>query len=338
MGAADIIPGVSGGTVALILGIYERLVTAVSHVDLQLVESLRGRRFTAAAKHLDLRFLLALGCGIAVGVVGLASIMNRLLTTEATRGYTLAAFFGLIFASSILVARMVNVRTLGEAVIPVLLALCGGLFAFWLTGLRGLTAGEPSLLYYFLSGGIAICAMILPGISGAFLMLLLGVYVPISGILDRLKDFALSASDVATLACFGTGCVIGLLVFSKFLRWLLVRHEPPTMALLAGFMIGSLRKIWPFQRDATAENLDRVGLSSEEIETLREHSERIAELPAKHRWFESIPPSELAFDQAFFFTVLIALAAAGFVLLLDWLTKTHEQVEPLEPADHEPQA
>ncbi|MCA9189498.1 MAG: DUF368 domain-containing protein, partial [Planctomycetales bacterium] len=135
MGGADVIPGVSGGTVALIVGIYERLITAISHIDIQLLRMLRRGELRAAAEHLDLRFLIALGLGIASGIVALGSIMEKLLTGPQTRGYTLAAFFGMILGSTWIVYQMLDVRTSRRRWEAVLMALLGGAFAYWLTGL-----------------------------------------------------------------------------------------------------------------------------------------------------------------------------------------------------------
>jgi putative membrane protein len=250
MGGADIIPGVSGGTVALILGIYERLVTAISRFDLELLRHLRHGQFREAARHVDLRFVLALGCGIATGIVGLASLMNYLITTPATRPYTLAAFFGMILASGVLVGKLVGRWNLAR----VCFCIAGGAIAFWITGLTPTASSNPPAAYVFLCGMIGICAMILPGISGAFILLLLGMYVYVTDALKALKGIhtgEFTTDHLLTIVIFSAGCAVGLLSFSKILRWLLSRHGAQTMAVLCGFMLGSLRKIWPFQRDVT---------------------------------------------------------------------------------------
>lgn len=239
MGAADIVPGVSGGTMALILGIYERLVAAISHVDLELLGHVRSRRFVDAAEHADLRFLAALLAGIGTGVVSLASLMHYLLEHE--RAATYGLFFGLILASSWLVARMVE----RWSPVEVGAVVGGAFFAFWLVGLVPVVA-EPTALYVFGSGAIAICAMILPGISGAFILLLLGMYYHVTGLLKGLAAGAITGEALSTVALFGAGCVTGILVFSRVLRFLLDRFHSVTMAVLCGFMFGSLRKIWPF--------------------------------------------------------------------------------------------
>ena len=219
MGSADIIPGVSGGTVALILGIYQRLITAISRFDLTFLRYLRGFEFFAAARHVDLRFLVFLGAGILTGVVGLASTMHWLLENHLER--TLAAFFGMILASSFLVGRMVerwNTVMIGSLVV-------GGAFAYWLVGLPFLENPPDSLLYLFLCGAIAICAMILPGISGAFILLILGKYYHVTGVLRSFVSLDVTADGITTVVVFAAGAVTGLLSFSRLLRFLLERYH-----------------------------------------------------------------------------------------------------------------
>ncbi|TWT78520.1 hypothetical protein Pla123a_13130 [Posidoniimonas polymericola] len=244
MGAADIVPGVSGGTVALVLGIYQRLVTAVSHVDATLLGMVARREWGAAARRLDLRFLVALAVGILTGAAGLAGLMHTLLEdhTEAT----FAAFFGLILASGLLVGKMCRPSTSGQLWRCVLLGAAGVGVAYLLVSQAGIS-NRPGLGYTFLCGCIGICAMILPGVSGSYLLLLLDKYHEITGIIKNLVHLDVTASDLATLMVFALGCLVGLLAFSKLLKWVLVRHYTATMAVLCGFMIGSLYKVWPFQ-------------------------------------------------------------------------------------------
>jgi putative membrane protein len=291
MGGADIIPGVSGGTVALVLGIYRRLVTALSRFDLGFVRLVRGGRIAEAARHVDLRFLVGLGCGILLGIVSLASLMHHLLTDERLRPLTLAAFFGLILASGVLVGRRVERWSPAAAA----LAVAGTALAYWITGLQSAVI-EPSYPYVFFCGAVAICAMILPGISGAYILLLLGMYLHVTGMIKELPRGEMSADSLATIAVFCTGCALGLLSFSKLLRWLLARHTSPTMAVLGGFMIGSLRKIWPFKQDVTPE---------------------IAELKLKR--FVNVWPDAL--EAPVVAAVVIAVVAAGLVFLLDYLSR-----------------
>ncbi|MCH7989828.1 MAG: DUF368 domain-containing protein [Planctomycetes bacterium] len=300
MGGADIIPGVSGGTVALILRIYERLVSAISRFNLTLVTHLRHGNWSAAAAHVDFRFLISLGCGIAVGVGGLASVMHYLL--EHQRQPTYAAFFGLILASIVLVARMIrrwDVLSVGGL-------LLGAGFAYWLVGQL---PGKPpeGNAYLFMCGMIAICAMILPGISGAFILVILGKYHDMTGLLKGFLHGNITLETTTTLIVFLTGCVVGLLSFSKLLNWMLDRHKSLTMAVLCGFMIGSLRKIWPFKHDLTPE---------------------ITEI--KRKLFENVLPD--SFNGDVWLALGLAVAAIAFVFALDWLTSGHEQ-EPLPHHD-----
>lgn len=318
MGGADIIPGVSGGTVALILGIYERLVTALSHFDLTLLDHLRHRRFGDAMAHLDLRFLVLLGSGILLGVGGLAKLMNYLLLEHPVPTWSL--FFGLIFASAILVARMIG----RFDVLNLVLGIAGTIFAFWLVGLVP-REGPPGFGYLFLCGMVAICAMILPGISGAYILLIMGKYEYVT---HSIGDFVhgvvllprgkfaeagelITPTVFFTLVVFGIGCVVGLLSFSKLLRWLLARHEPQTMAVLCGFMFGSLRKIWPFKKDLTPS-----------VEDLKEKI-----------YVNTMPDS---FNSEVMLSIALALLAVAFVLGLDWIVRGHERISPLEAEDHEP--
>lgn len=248
MGAADIVPGVSGGTVALILGVYERLLGALSKVDSRFVRQVLSGRFAEAWHHIDGTFLTCLAVGVLVGAKGLAGLMTYLLTEQPI--YTNAVFFGLILASGVLVARMARPSGPGGVASCVVLGLVAAGFAVWLMS-QGRLAPLVGLPYTFFCGAIAICAMILPGISGAYLLLILGKYQAISEILHRLPG--LTAGELATLGVFAVGCLAGLLTFSRLLKWLLERYWTPTMAVLSGFMIGSLYRIWPFQVDTTPE-------------------------------------------------------------------------------------
>jgi len=285
MGGADIIPGVSGGTVALILGIYPRLVTAISHFDLTFLGHLRKRKWGQAAEHVDLRFLVALGTGILLAVATLATLMNYLLENQLQ--LTLAVFFGLILASSLLVARMIEQRD----VLNFVLVAAGGALAYWLVA-QPFMGGYSGRGYIFLCGMVAICAMILPGISGAFILLVMGKYDHILGVIRDLVHGQVTASHLLTLTVFAAGCCVGLLGFSKLLRWLLAHYRFRTLAVLCGFMIGSLRKIWPFK-------------AGQHIDLRHEQAE--------NAW----PP---VWDLQVTWVILLALAAVAFVFTIEWLS------------------
>lgn len=250
MGSADIIPGVSGGTVALIVGIYGRLVTAISHLDLATLDLVRRGKINDAIARVDLRFLIALALGIVTAILSLSSLIMMLLVEH--RQHTYAAFFGMILGSSLLVARLVPRWTAGR--IAALLAAAIAAFVF--VGLPQLqNPPQFSPIYLFFCGFFAICAMILPGVSGSFLLLILGAYTQALELLHRLKGMLkgelISANDFFCLAAFCIGMASGLIGFSKVLRWLLARHESMTLAALTGFMLGSLRRLWPYQLDLT---------------------------------------------------------------------------------------
>lgn len=241
MGAADTVPGVSGGTVALVLGHYQRLINAISCVDHHLVSMVLSRQWSKAYQYVDARFLIALGVGIATGIVTLAGLMHWLLDHHMPQ--TFAVFFGLILASVLIVRRYIDRWTPGCYV-----ACAIGVAVALAIGQMAPSDGGDSLPYLFLSGSVAICAMILPGISGAFVLLLFGVYHPVTGMIkDMVKGININVTSILQLGVFAVGCLFGLLAFSRVLRWLLQHHKGATMATLIGLMLGSVRKLWPLQ-------------------------------------------------------------------------------------------
>ncbi len=301
MGGADIVPGVSGGTVALILGIYERLVTSISHFDWLLLKLIRRRSWQRAVRYTNLPFLIPLGLGILIGFVIMTTLMNGLLSDAWTRSLTLAMFFGLIFASGIVVALMIDLTTRRDRIRSLILGILGGLFALWVAGLTGSNSTHPNLIYLFFCGAIAICAMILPGISGAMILLVLGVYMHLTEIPRNMlhgQDIGLGAVQVGVFAC---GCAVGLITFSKLLRWLLARYHGPTIAVLCGFMFGSLRKLWPFQEDLTPW-IEKV----------------------KYKSFRAVMPT--TFDRHVVEVLCVVIGAAAIVLLLEGLLR-HRRVD-----------
>lgn len=236
MGAADVVPGVSGGTMAFILGIYDELLNAIHAVNLEFIRRLLTLRWREAFAHFPWRFLLALGLGIGAAIFSLARGLRWML--EHHPSLVWAFFFGLVLASVIVVRKRVR-RWTPMALALAALATVG---AYVLVGLTP-TQTPDTPWFLFLSGAVAICAMILPGISGAFILVLLGKY---QYVLDAVVHF-----DVLTLALVAAGCVVGLLSFVRLLRWLLQHYHDPTVAVLAGFMLGSLRKVWPWKETLT---------------------------------------------------------------------------------------
>ncbi|WP_158261246.1 MULTISPECIES: DUF368 domain-containing protein [Pirellulaceae] len=255
MGAADAVPGISGGTVALVLGIYRRLVDAVSQVNVEAFRLLMKRQWRTLAERFDFWFLLVLLCGIACGLLTFVVVLHELIGEAdhpaSTRPFVYAVFFGAIVASGFLVAKMVRAVSTGHLILCTLGSVGGAAFAWWLTGLPALEAFDsaPNPIVSFLLGSIAICAMILPGISGSYLLLVFGAYHYFSGVPKALAKGEIVLGDLFAFACFALGCLVGLLSFSKVLKWLLHQHEALTLSIMGGFMIGALRKLWPWQGD-----------------------------------------------------------------------------------------
>lgn len=301
MGAADIVPGVSGGTVALILGIYERLVTAISHLDFTMLDHVRHRRLRKAVEHSDLQFLITLAVGVASGFLVMTMLMSRLLGSPDSRSMTFAAFFGLILGSAIMVSQMIRTTSRKQTVTCIVLGIVGAGFAFWLTTLNS-SSQEPSYGYIFLCASVAICAMILPGISGAMILLILGVYEHLAAIPHKLLHGEEVSQGIITIAVFMTGAGLSLILFSRLLRWLLSRFHSATMAVLCGFMVGALPKIWPFQRDVTPDQLD-----------------------FKLKQFELMWPE--SFNGTVLIAIGIAISAAAIVLVVERYARTDPQAK-----------
>jgi putative membrane protein len=231
MGTADPIPGVSGGTMAFILGIYEDLLRGIKSFDLYFFKMLLQFKFKAALDHVPWRFLLTLGLGIGTAFILLANIIAWLWENEQI--YLLAFFFGLVLASIIAIGARITWSAVTAGTL-----LAGTVIAFMIVNLIPLDMPHDPITL-FLSGMVAICAMILPGISGSFILLILGQY---DFVINAVKDV-----DILTLLPVAIGSAAGLLGFARFLSWLLNRYEQATIATLVGFMIGSLYKIWPWK-------------------------------------------------------------------------------------------
>jgi putative membrane protein len=251
MGIADLIPGVSGGTMAFILGIYEQLLSAIKSFNLGLLRLLSQFKFKEAFAQIPWSFLIPLGLGLGVAIVSMARTMQYLLENQPI--YLFAFFFGLIVASIIAVGIRVRWNP------PTVLALViGTIAAYVIVGLVPLNMPNDPLTL-FLSSTVAIMAMILPGISGSFILLILGQYAYVLN--------AVSNLDIITLIPVALGAAVGLLGFARVLSWLLEHYHGVTVAVLVGFLIGSLRKIWPW-KEVLETGLDRYG---EEI-ALRERN------------------------------------------------------------------
>ena len=232
MGTADVVPGVSGGTIAFVSGIYEELIESIKRVDMTALRLLGRLRFKELWRHLNGSFLLPVLLGIATAIFSLARLMTYLLVHHPIGVWSF--FFGLIVASALLVAREVG-RWDWRSVVAL---LTGAAVAWWITAPTPVATPE-TWWFVMLSGAIAICAMILPGISGAFILLLLGKY---QFILQSVSEL-----NVPVLLCFLAGAAAGIVSFSHLLSWLLKHWHDVTVATLMGFMIGSLNKVWPWK-------------------------------------------------------------------------------------------
>jgi putative membrane protein len=232
MGAADVVPGVSGGTIAFITGIYQELIDSIKSVNLTTIKLFFTGKFKQFWAEVNGNFLLALVIGIGISVLSLAKGLEYLLDHHPILIWSF--FFGLIVASAIYVAKDISVWKAGTF----LSLAAGAIIAYFITVLNPGEA-HTSFGFVFLSGSIAICAMILPGISGSFILVLLGMYKFILG--------AVSSLNLPVIFTFLAGAAIGIVLFSNLLSWLLKRYYDLTIALLAGFMIGSLNKVWPWK-------------------------------------------------------------------------------------------
>ncbi|MCK4922778.1 MAG: DUF368 domain-containing protein [Bacteroidales bacterium] len=278
MGASDVVPGVSGGTIAFITGIYEELIHSIKSVNGEALKLILKFKFIDFWKKINGNFLLAVFSGILISIFSLAHLIEHLLTNHPV--YIWSFFFGLIVASVIYIIKDIKKWNLSI----VLSLIVGFVLAFWITTITPAETSTSSW-FIFLSGSIAICAMILPGISGSFILVLLGKY---QYILSAVTEFKISV-----IAIFAAGAVVGLISFSNLLSWLLKKFRFQTIALLAGFMGGSLNKIWPWK------------------ETLESFTDRHGELqPLIQR---NILPSDTSLNSDFYPAILIAVA--GFLII-----------------------
>ena len=282
MGAADVVPGVSGGTIALITGIYEELIFSIKSINLKALKLLLSGRPAAFWKAINGSFLLSVLLGIAISIFSLAKGLTFLLHHYPILVWSF--FFGLIVASAIYVARTIKAWNAGA----VIAGIAGIVIAYFITVISPAEA-NTTWFYIFFSGMIAICAMILPGISGSFILVLLGMYQFILGAVVDL--------NIPVLLVFVAGAAIGIIGFSNVLSWLLKKFHTLTIALLAGFMVGSLNKIWPW-KEVTESFIDRHG----EVRPLAEKNI----LPAT---YENLTGNESLLWGAILFLVV------GFVLI-----------------------
>jgi putative membrane protein len=274
-----VVPGVSGGTIAFISGIYEELLKTINSFNLEAIRILRKDGVAAAWKAINGNFIFSLLLGIGMSIVFLAKLIKWLLENEPVLLWSF--FFGLVLASIIYIARQIKKWN----VITIIMLIIGGVFAYYITILPPMSNSISSGWFMFFAGALAICAMILPGISGSFILLLLGAYKPV---LDALHD-----KDFKTLFFLVTGAIIGLLSFSRLLKWLFDKYHNVTLAVLTGFVAGSLNKIWPWKKVLESEMING------KLKILRE---------------ESISP--FSYDGNSQLTYAIVLAIIGFLVIV----------------------
>lgn len=283
MGSADVVPGVSGGTIAFITGIYEKLLNSISSIDLQALAYLRKFEIKSLWQHINGNFLVVLGGGILTSLIVFVNIITELLEKHPIQVWSF--FFGLIVISALIILREIKKWSAGVF----LVILLGIAVAYFIT--EAVPAETPDAPWFiFIAGAVAICAMVLPGISGAFILLLFGKY---EYIFKALKE--VSIVDIVALAL---GCIVGLLSFARVVSWLFKKYHNLTVALLSGFMIGSLNRVWPWK--VTVESyLDRHG----ELKPLVEKN--------------VLPMDYLeATQKDSFFLQAVIFAAAGFLIVL----------------------
>ena len=250
MGAADVVPGVSGGTIAFISGIYEELIKTIDGLDIGILKIARKQGVKAAWREYNLSFLFALVLGIGISILTFARLISYLLENEPIILWSF--FFGLVIASIVYIVGQIEKWSL----ISVLVLLGGSILSYYITIAEPVTSPD-SYWFLFFSGFIAIIAMILPGISGAFILLLLGSYHAVIGSINQFTtavfsfDWSGALSAATRLATFAVGALIGIKAFSKVLTWMFDNYKNITLALLTGFMIGSLNKIWPWKEVLT---------------------------------------------------------------------------------------
>ena len=263
MGAADVVPGVSGGTIAFISGIYQELIDSINKVDLSFFSSWKKNGLKIAWQQINGSFLLALVTGIIISILSLSKVITHLLATQPILVWSF--FFGLVIASIYFVGKQITDRKFST----ILFFIIGTIISYYITVVEPV-ASPDSYFYLFISGFIAIIAMILPGISGAFILVLMGSYAIVIGTINQFReglmafDVDLIYKSVFKLITFGVGAILGIKLFSKVLNWMFDNYRNATMAVLTGFMLGSLNKVWPWKRVLTT----RIDSHGEEVAVL----------------------------------------------------------------------
>ncbi|MVO10506.1 DUF368 domain-containing protein [Flavobacterium sp. TP390] len=246
MGAADVVPGVSGGTIAFISGIYEELIESINKINFSVIKGIKENGIKNTWAAINGNFLVALILGIAISVVTFSKIIIHLLDTQPIVVWSF--FFGLVIASILFIWKEISTWS-WKAIVSLLIGI---VISYYITIAKP-TESPDSYWYLFISGFLAIIAMILPGVSGAFILLLMGSYQTVIGTINQLREglstvnFEIIGNALLKLGTFTIGAILGLKLFSKVLTWMFSNHKNTTLALLVGFMIGSLNKIWPWK-------------------------------------------------------------------------------------------
>jgi len=285
MGAADVVPGVSGGTIAFISGIYEELLNSISSFNFSLINVFKNEGFKSVWIKVNGNFLVSLFVGILISVLSLAKLIESMLENHPIVIWSF--FFGLVLASIIYIGKQITKWTKGSFLCLIL----GAILAFYITTLNPMVSANSSPWFLFLAGMIAICAMILPGISGSFILVLLGAYKPVLN--------ALNTKDFVSIIIFLVGAILGLLSFSRVLKWLFSTYKNYTLATLTGFIIGSLNKIWPWK----------------ETISWRTNSKGI-EVPFNTA---SVSPFSFEGDNQLLISIFLMLIGFGLIILLEKL-------------------
>ena len=285
MGAADVVPGVSGGTIAFISGIYEELLNSISSFNFSLINVFKNEGFKSVWIKVNGNFLVSLFVGILISVLSLAKLIESMLENHPIVIWSF--FFGLVLASIIYIGKQITKWTKGSFLCLIL----GAILAFYITTLNPMVSANSSPWFLFLAGMIAICAMILPGISGSFILVLLGAYKPVLN--------ALNTKDFVSIIIFLVGAILGLLSFSRILKWLFSTYKNYMLATLTGFIIGSLNKIWPWK----------------ETISWRTNSKGI-EVPFNTA---SVSPFSFEGDNQLLISIFLMLIGFGLIILLEKL-------------------
>ncbi len=297
MGAADVIPGVSGGTIAFITGIYEELIHSIKSINAGFLRILFKEGIVSAWKHINGTFLLTVLGGVLISIFSLARLISWLLANHEKLVW--AFFFGLIIGSAVYIGRKIDRWSL----FTILMLIVGTAIAFYVT--VATPASTPQTLWFvFISGSIAICAMILPGISGSFILLLLGKY---EFMLNAVRDLQ---ADV--LAVFAVGCAIGLVAFSNIISWFFKNFPNATLGVLSGFMIGSLNKLWPWKEVLET----RITTAGEEVPFLEKNisPERYSQVTGE--------------DPLVFQVLIFAFIGMAIIFVFEYLQSKKQEKKP----------